>query len=137
MGSWKFGSFVAVSFVLSTLTQLGFVVTASSMGFPLTLSAGPYFLVFSLLACYHSMCTFANLLINYLIASHFTELVPKLNPSKANISSLVFSEKSWIYFLAIQLWFSEGNSSFLGKTSCVIYVTIYHIISYYLLLSIM
>jgi hypothetical protein len=54
MGSRKFGSFVLTSYVLATLTQLGLVVTASSMGVPLTLAAGPYFLVFSLLACYQS-----------------------------------------------------------------------------------
>mmetsp|Transcript_12415 Transcript_12415/g.22985 ORF Transcript_12415/g.22985 Transcript_12415/m.22985 type:complete len:327 (-) Transcript_12415:86-1066(-) len=98
MGSNKFGSFVLTSYVLATLTQMGIVVSASSMGVPLTLSAGPYFLIYSLLACYH-------------------KLVPKIQPSKANISSIVFSEKSWVYFLAMQLLFSEGTSSFLAGVS--------------------
>lgn len=56
MGSLKFGSFVLTSYVFSTLTQVGIVATASSMGVSLTLSTGPYFLVFSLLACYQSEC---------------------------------------------------------------------------------
>lgn len=98
MGSNKFGSFVLTSYVLATLAQMGIVVSASSMGIPLTLSAGPYFLIYSLLACYH-------------------KLVPKIQPAKANISSIVFSEKSWVYFLAIQLLFSEGSSSFLAGAS--------------------
>jgi hypothetical protein len=44
-----------------------------------------------------------------------SELVPKLHPAKGNFTSFAFSEKSWVYFLALQLWFSEGTSSFLGE----------------------
>jgi hypothetical protein len=50
-----------------------------------------------------------------------------MHPSKSNIASVAFSEKSWIYFLALQLLFSEGSSSFLGKQWPCKYSTMCHL----------
>lgn len=93
LGPRKFAAFVAVSYSISTLTQMAIVTTASSMGIKLSMSSGPYFLIYSLLALYNKH-------------------VPKLHPSRtALVGGLRFSEKTWTYLFALQLLLGEGSSS--------------------------
>lgn len=53
MGSRKFGAFIVFSFLVSTLVSLGVVVTASSIGFYLVPSSGPFSLIYALLIFYY------------------------------------------------------------------------------------
>ena len=50
-------------------------------------------------------------------------MVPNLHPAKASLTSLVFSEKGWVYLLAAQLWLSEGGASILGTCCTTPYYT--------------
>eukprot|EP00602_Paraphysomonas_sp_CaronLab_P003754 CAMPEP_0185034908 /NCGR_PEP_ID=MMETSP1103-20130426/25333_1 /TAXON_ID=36769 /ORGANISM="Paraphysomonas bandaiensis, Strain Caron Lab Isolate" /LENGTH=234 /DNA_ID=CAMNT_0027571753 /DNA_START=224 /DNA_END=928 /DNA_ORIENTATION=- len=93
LGTRKFGSFVAVSYAIATLSQLAVVTTASSMGISISMAPGPYFFIYSLLALYHRH-------------------VPKLHPSRHSLlGGFRFSEKTWTYLFALQLLLGDGIGS--------------------------
>ena len=54
MGSRKFGNFMFLSWGLTTLSQVAFVATASSIGISLAPEPGPFFYIFSLIPFYYS-----------------------------------------------------------------------------------
>jgi hypothetical protein len=78
--------------MLSSLIQVGLLVTALSIGFDIIPSTGPYFLIFSLIPFYYIY-------------------VPKTSTPQYSILGLTISEKSWTYLLAIQLVLGENISS--------------------------
>ena len=82
LGTRKFGSFVAVSYAIATLSQLAVVTTASSMGISISMAPGPYFFIYSLLALYHS--TSCNELCAFIISCVLGH-VPKLHPSRHSL----------------------------------------------------
>jgi hypothetical protein len=92
LGSKKYGAFVFLAFSISVMIQLGVVVIMESLDIHYASANGPYFLVFALLPLYHSY-------------------IPKLHNSEYTLLGVGFSEKSWIYVLAMQLLFSEGIHS--------------------------
>lgn len=53
MGSKKFGAFLVFTFFVSTLVSVGAAVTASSIGYYLIPSSGPFAFIFALLAFYY------------------------------------------------------------------------------------
>lgn len=58
MGSKKFGAFLVISLVISTLLSIALAVVAASIGFYLVPSSGPFPLVFALMTyyfCKHSV----------------------------------------------------------------------------------
>ena len=53
MGSKKFGAFVFLSSVISTLSSLGLVSIAASMDFEIFPSPGPFFFIYSMLPLFY------------------------------------------------------------------------------------
>jgi membrane associated rhomboid family serine protease len=53
MGSKKFGAFLVFSYAVSTLISIAAVVVASSIGFILVPSSGPFSLIYALLVLYY------------------------------------------------------------------------------------
>ena len=53
MGSEKFGAFVFLSSVISTLSSLGLVSIAASMDFEVSPSPGPFFFIYSMLPLFY------------------------------------------------------------------------------------
>jgi hypothetical protein len=99
MGTRKFAGFFVYSFLFSQLSSIAVMVIASSIGMKLSISSGPYFIIFAQLFMFYSR-------------------IPKMPTSSPTSYSLFglggveFSEKSWIYLLASQLMLSEGLKSF-------------------------
>lgn len=93
LGSRKFGSFVAISLVISILIQLAIVVIGKGCGIEIVPTPGPFFFIYSLLPLFY-------------------QYIPTLHPTKLPILGLALSEKSWTYLLACQLIFSDGTDSF-------------------------
>eukprot|EP01040_Poterioochromonas_malhamensis_P001368 gene1368-1449_t len=89
MGSRKFGAFVIFSWILSVLIQLLLLKLFQVIGLYLIPSPGPYFLVFAQLA-------------------FFYRYIPKVYMTQYVFMGIEFSEKSGIYLLALQLFFSNG-----------------------------
>eukprot|EP01038_Epipyxis_sp_PR26KG_P016494 gene16494-22514_t len=98
MGIRKFGAFLFFSFLISTSILLAMIVTASSVGYEFIPSCGPYFIIFSLLSFYYWH-------------------IPKLHSSQFSVFGMEFSEKSWIYFLSLQLLLSDGVESIAAALS--------------------
>jgi membrane associated rhomboid family serine protease len=101
LGSRKFGSFVVLSLVLSSLLQLGLVVVALSIGYDIIPSIGPYFLIFSLIPFYYVY-------------------IPKTSTQQYSLFGLAVSEKSWTYLLALQLVLGENISSIIASLAGLI-----------------
>ena len=111
LGSRKFAAFTFTSFCISTLVQVGTVVTASSMGINLKSSSGPYFFIYSLLTLYHSKSLHSTH-PSIMLCLHATEHVPKLRSGLTYLpGGLSFSDKIWTYLFALQLLLGEGPSS--------------------------
>ena len=53
MGSRKFGAFLLFSVVVSTMINLAIIVVASSIGFYLVPSSGPFSIIYALMVLYH------------------------------------------------------------------------------------
>eukprot|EP01041_Mallomonas_annulata_P011809 gene11809-24740_t len=91
-GSKKFGSLVFLSYCISTLLQIAFVVLASSSGYSIVPTSGPFFFIYCMIPLFY-------------------QYIPKLHPLKISVLGASFSEKSWTYLLAIQLALSDGVPS--------------------------
>ena len=98
MGSKKFGAFLVFSFLVSTLVNVAAVTVASSIGYYLVPSSGPFSLIYGLLMFYYWH-------------------IPKLHSTQYAILGMDLSEKSWIYLVAAQLLFSDGVPSVVSGLS--------------------
>lgn len=119
-------SYWNVDYISSILFQLGLVVTVNSLGFEnLIPSPGPFFMIFALVALYQGFIITSSAYY-FLWLCDLPARIPKLS-SRQLFLGLDFSEKSWVYLLALQLLFSEGVSSItagaLGTLAGYIYDT--------------
>lgn len=94
MGLRKFGAFAMFSYLTSIILHLCMTTIINlSMDKEYTPASGPYFLVYSLLVLYHKH-------------------IPRLHASQYTLlGTIVFSEKTWIYLLAIHLALCTGFKS--------------------------
>jgi hypothetical protein len=94
MGTRKLGAFLFVSYVLTLVLQLAFVVVLQTLmgGRYMVPASGPYFFIFGLLP---------------LFARH----VPTLRGTRFFGGLVTFSEKTWTYLLAAQIACSDGAPS--------------------------
>ena len=65
MGSKKFGAFVFLSGVISTLSSLGLVSIAASMDVEVTPSPGPFFFIYSMLPLFYREILCTALFVDY------------------------------------------------------------------------
>lgn len=98
MGSKKFGGFVVITLLLSTVALMTVAVLAASIEAVFIPASGPFALIFAALALFYNR-------------------IPKMHASEYHVLGVGFSEKSWIYLLAAQLLFSAGLRSFLPALS--------------------
>ena len=107
LGLRKFGAFVVVSYATSLLMQLAVVLLCYVVGVNVVPSSGPFFLLFALVPFYYNC-------------------IPKLSVSQYSVVGVNLSEKSWIYFLLLQLALSGGYESALpaacGFISGLLYI---------------
>ena len=94
MGSKKFGCFVVMSLLMSTMCLLTIAILAMSIEAVFIPASGPFALIFASLALFYAR-------------------IPKLHGTEYHFMGISFSEKSWIYLLAGQLLFSTGLRSLL------------------------
>jgi hypothetical protein len=92
LGMKKFGRFALLTFISSLSFQFALCIISQSAQLNTKLSSGPYFLIFSQLPFFYTY-------------------VPILHASKYSLFGFIFSEKSWTYLLALQLFFNEGVCS--------------------------
>lgn len=100
LGVRKFGAFCCVTYAASIALHLSSTTILNlSLGSEYVPASGPYFLVYGLLALYHAH-------------------IPRVHPSQYTLlGSVVFSEKTWIYLLALHLALCMGTQSLLPAAS--------------------
>lgn len=101
MGSRKFGNFMFLSWGMTTLSQVAFVATASSIGISLAPEPGPFFYIFSLIPFYYKH-------------------VPKVSKTHYKVLTIPLSEKTWVYALSLQLAFSDDLRSIVSAISGIL-----------------
>ncbi|KAL5318328.1 hypothetical protein ACEPPN_013387 [Leptodophora sp. 'Broadleaf-Isolate-01'] len=107
-GSRKFASFIALSFLLTTILPpllLTTIIRPLSLHTINYLPAGPTPLIFSLLAQYHALIPHVY---KYRIAA-----TPYNPATSASFTGLTFSDKSYVYLPALQLALSQFPGSLL------------------------
>ena len=106
MGFNKFGGFAAVALIVSIAMNLVMTLLLSSIDY--VPQPGPYFLIYGML---------------YLYYVH----IPRLHASKYTILNLiVFSEKTWVYLLALHLSLCAGLESFIPSLAGLALGALYH-----------
>jgi membrane associated rhomboid family serine protease len=100
LGPRKFGAFIVLTLILSTVLQVSLSVITSSIDLVGMKSQanGPYTLLFALLALYH-------------------KYVPKIQPSRFSILGLELSEKTGTYVLASHLFLNRFAESIIPSVS--------------------
>lgn len=100
LGVRKFGAFASLAYAANiALHLLSTTILNLSLGSEYVPASGPYFLVYGLLALYHAH-------------------IPRVHPSQYTLlGSIVFSEKTWIYLLALHLSLCMGTQSLLPAAS--------------------
>lgn len=107
MGSRKYAVFLLFTWVISLIVQLLIGFMTRSIGYTLVPTPGPYFFVFAQLA-------------------FFYRYIPKLYMTQYVLFGLEFSEKSGIYLLALQLFFSDGIRSAIAAFSGILAGYLYY-----------
>jgi len=106
MGFSKFGGFAAVALMVSIAMNLATTLLLSSIDY--VPQPGPYFLIYGML---------------YLYYVH----IPRLHASKYTVLNLVvFSEKTWVYLLALHLSLCAGLESFIPALTGLALGALYH-----------
>jgi hypothetical protein len=100
MGIRKFGAFWTIMYIGSIVLNLVCTSLANlSLGLDFTPSSGPYFLIYSLLVLYHAH-------------------IPRVHASKYTLLNVVvFSEKTFVYLLALHLALCMGLQSLVPALS--------------------
>jgi hypothetical protein len=107
MGIRKFAAFVFLMFWISLLIQISIMVAANMSDIHLVSASGPYFFVFSMLPLFY----------------HY---IPVTKGGTKLFGGLItYSEKTWIYLMAIQLFFSEGLPTVLASVSGILAGSLY------------
>jgi len=108
MGIRKFGAFWTQMFIGSIVLNLVCTSLANlSLGLEFTPSSGPYFLIYSLLVLYHAH-------------------IPRVHASKYTLLNLVvFSEKTFVYLLALHLALCMGLQSLVPALSGLVLGLLY------------
>jgi membrane associated rhomboid family serine protease len=96
MGSRKYGGFLFLSWMYSSIIYAILLLITNSASFNFSPSSGPFFFIFAQLA-------------------FFYRYVPKIFQNQYVLLGISFSEKSGIYLLAAQLFFSDGWESMVAS----------------------
>ena len=110
MGSRKFGAFILLSYIISVFLQLAILIILSTVGINIAYTPGPFYYIYSLIPFYYFY-------------------IPKLNPvTYSSLGySLIFSEKSWLYLLSLQLLLSDGMQTIVPGMCGVLAAYVYSI----------
>lgn len=112
LGVRKYAAFTVISYLLSLALQIAIISLCNATNITvINLTSGPYFIIFSSLVLYFCKLNIYFLLVTGYLINHFLVHIPKLFPRRFGVGGIVLSEKSWIYFLAVQLMISNGLSS--------------------------
>ena len=125
LGIKKYTALVVLAYITTIALQLIILAILNSVGVnDYTFASGPYFILFSLLTLYYGKFYERNKfwIILFLLIAH----IPKLQSRRSALFGIIeFSEKSWIYFLTLQIVFSQGlrglGSSLIGLLIGFIY----------------
>lgn len=123
MGSRKYGGFLFLSWIYSNIIYAILLLITNSAHSNFSPSSGPFFFIFAQLAFFYrklfdrlnSYIRKVALYVPSYTISNPVGYVPKIFQNQYVLAGITFSEKSGIYLLAAQLFFSNGWESIVAS----------------------